>query len=373
VTIYAEATDGRSWLDERSPSPDRDSLDLHQAYLALGDPAECPISLKIGRQEMNYGDQRFIGVSDWGNIRRAFDAAKVRYEKESFWVDAFVGRVVIPHDEHFNVANDYDWFSGIYFLSRRLVPKQETEIYFLARNVGAGSPNAIAPGLGGPGPRDIYTPGLRVRYTPGKFGGWDHGAEVAGQFGNISGDGERIEHVALAAAALAGYTWTNAFGSPRVGVEYTYASGDSDPADDRHETFELLPGTNHRFYGAMDLFGLRNIHNPSITFSMKPAKSLSLRLDGLAFWVADGHDFLYPESGSARSGNGYGINPQFDPYVGSELDILVDYQPRPWVELRLGYGHFFVGDYIKQSVGSVAANNGAVDGDWFYAQMRFNF
>ena len=49
------------------------------------------------------------------------------------------GRVIIPRDDHFNIANDYDWFSGIYASSRKLVPWQETDLYFLARDVGQHS------------------------------------------------------------------------------------------------------------------------------------------------------------------------------------------------------------------------------------------
>jgi len=42
---------------------------LYQAYLRLGDPEKFPLSLKVGRQERIYGDQRYIGNSDWSNAR----------------------------------------------------------------------------------------------------------------------------------------------------------------------------------------------------------------------------------------------------------------------------------------------------------------
>jgi len=281
--------------------------------------------------------------------------------------------MVVSWDDHFNEASDSYWLTGVYASSTSLIPRQETQLYFLIRTAAAGSTNFLAPGVPRPAPRDIYTPGMRVRSLPGKFGGWDYGAEIAGQFGSINSGGRRIAQESLAADGLFGYTWRDVFGSPRLGLEYTYASGDSDPTDDKNQTFDLLFGTNHRLYGLMDLFGLRNIHNPSISFSMKPAKTLSLRLDYLLFWQANTHDFLYPESGSGRSGNGYGRNPQFDSFVGSEIDFVASYQPAKWAELQTGYGHFFVGDYIKQSVGSVPANGNATDADWVYVQARFSF
>ncbi len=373
VNFFVEGRDSRVWFDKRVPTPFEDNFDLHQAFAVLGNAREFPLTLKVGRQEMLYGDERFIGIADSSNSGRVFDAAKLRFENDFCWVDAFAGRVIIPHDKSFNVPNDYDWFSGIYASSKKIIPRQETQLYFLARNVGVKSPNAIENGFGGPTSRDVYTVGARVKSLPGAFNGWDYGAEIAGQFGSINSGGQRFAHEAIAADALLGYTWTNAAGSPRLGVGYSYSSGDSNPNDNKIETFDLLFGPAHRLYGMMDLFGLRNSHNPSASLTIKPAKGLSMKLEYLAFWLADTHDFAYPETGSGRSGNGYGLNPQHDSFLGSELDLLATWQPAKWMEMQFGYGHFFVGDYIRQSVNSFPANGGAVDADWIYLQGKLFF
>ena len=62
---------------------------MHQAYLVLGNAKQFPISAKVGRQELSYGDERLVGAFDWNNIGRVFDAAKLRYENDTLWVDAF--------------------------------------------------------------------------------------------------------------------------------------------------------------------------------------------------------------------------------------------------------------------------------------------
>ncbi|MEP6662081.1 MAG: alginate export family protein [Verrucomicrobiota bacterium] len=375
LSFFVEGRDASAHSDERDPSPDTDTFDLHQAFVSFGDPGQFPLSLKIGRQELLYGDERFVGVSDWGNTGRSFDAAKLRFENEALSVDLFSGRVVVPYDDHFNVANDYDWFSGIYASTRKLVPWQETQLYFLARNVGTAAANAVAAGVpGSPSTaRDVYTLGTRLKSLPGKLKGWDYSAEVAGQFGSIVQSGVRRDLKSLAADATAGYTWMKVFGAPRVGGGYTYASGDSDPTDGKTETFEPLLGTNHKFYGLMDLWGLRNIHSGRFVASIKPLKRITLSTEYHLLWLADTHDFFYPESGAGRSANGYGRKPQNDNYVGSELDIIADCAVTPYLNAQVGYGHFFVGDYIRQSVHSVPANGGPVDADWFYAQIKFNF
>ena len=38
-------------------------------------------------------------------------------------------------------------------------------------------------------------------------------------------------------------------------------------------------------------------------------------------------------------------------------------------DLEAGYGHFFRGDYVKQSLSAI----GSQDANWFYIQAVFNF
>jgi len=370
ITAYVQGRDSHAVSDER-PLTETDAFDLHQAYLRLGDPKKFPLSLKLGRQEMLYGDERYIGISDWSNVGRSFDLAKLRFENKDLWVDAFAGRQILPYDEHFNVANDYDWFSGLYASTRALVPWQETDLFALARNVGANSPAAITPVLGGPGPRDIYTIGTRWKSLPGKLGGWDYAFEAAGQFGSINSAGLRLDHQAFAVNGSGGYTWKDAFGSPRAGFGYDFGSGDSDPADGKNETFELLFGTNHRLYGVMDLFGLRNMHIPRLNGSIKPLKDVTVSLEWLGFWQADNADFIYPESGAGRNQNGYARNIGSSSYVGNEIDLLVNWRIAAWGQLQAGYGHFFVGDAIREA--AARGGRGTEDAHWAYLQFAFSF
>src|SRR5207237_4130030 len=91
--LFAEGRDSSSTGDDRNPNPDADQFDLHQFFIRLGDPKVFPLTAKIGRQELIYGDERLVGNGDWGNIPRAFDSARLRFENKNFWVDAFAGRV----------------------------------------------------------------------------------------------------------------------------------------------------------------------------------------------------------------------------------------------------------------------------------------
>ena len=373
LNLYAEARDSSSWNDKRVPETEEDVFDLHQAYVSLGNAKKFPVTAKIGRQELIYGDERLLGASDWGNLGRVFDAAKLRYENNSLSVDFFAGRVVIPRDDRFNTANDYDWLSGVYASTKTLIPKQETQLYFLARNVSQKSPSAFPatpPALVAPATaRDIYTLGLRFKSLPGQFGGWDYDAELAGQFGNFYDAAltNRLDQQALAAHVAGGYTWKDASWSPRVGLEYNYSSGDSDSNDGKHETFDNLFPTNHKFYGFMDFASWQNIHDVRLTTSAKPLKGLTLTADYHLFWLADTADYFYGVTGAARKTGGYGLKPANANFVGSELDLVASYQIKTCGVAQVGYGHFFRGGYVKDSLAA------SKDADWFYLQAVFNF
>src|SRR6266550_9086963 len=272
-------------VNRKGDGPESDTIDLHQAYLTIGNHKEFPLSLKVGRQELIYGDERLVGAYAWNNIGRVFDAAKIRWQNEWFGVDIFSSRVVIPEDDRFNVDNDYDWFSGFYASSGK-VPKNTLEFYFLARNSSQKAISAEpSPQFAQPSARDIYTVGLRLKSKPGEFRNWDYTIESAGQFGSFrdrraGAPNTRLDHEAWMLVAQGGYTFADSWGTPRLGLEYAYGSGDSNPTAGKHETFENLFPTNHKFYGYMDFISLQNIHDLRGIFTIKPTPRMSVAVEG---------------------------------------------------------------------------------------------
>jgi hypothetical protein len=368
--VYGEARDSSSHEDKRNPNPEADTFDLHQGYVTLGNPKEFPLVAKVGRQELSYGDERLVGAFDWNNLGRVFDAAKLRYGQKGLSVDAFSGRVVLPNDDRFNQPNYYDWFSGVY-ASTKAVPRQVTDLYFLARNVQRESVEEVTTTTpsGAATARDIYTIGLRVKSLPNTLKGFDYDGEFAGQFGDFAGSatGERLDHRAFAAHLGGGYTISDCPSQPRLGIEYNFASGDSDPTDGKHETFENLFPTNHKFYGYMDFFSWQNLHNVRFNAALKPLAKLTLTVDYHLFWLADTQDYFYQVNGAPRRTGGYGINPDAGSFVGSEIDVIATYALTKFANLQAGFGHFFTGDYVDDTLANPQ------DANFVYVQAVLNF
>lgn len=384
VEVFVQGRTSSSTGDERGPGagPESDGpIDLHQAYVLVGNHKEFPVSLKLGRQELSYGDERLVGAFAWNNIGRVFDAAKLRWQNSWFNAEAFVSKLVLPDDNNFNVWNDYDYFSGVHVTTRK-IPKVSTDIYFLARNASAQAPT---PGPRSPftvgSARDIYTPGIRFRSGTNDFGNWDFTVESAAQYGHYNDPAianvanRSLKHRAFMLAANAGHTWSDATFKPRLGLEYCYGSGDRNPNDDKHTTFENLFPTNHKFYGFADFASLQNLHNVRLQSSAKPAARLTILVEGHLFWLADTHDNFYAVNGARRGGiattpgTGYGINPSHSSFVGGELDTIVTWALSPFASLEAGYAHFFRGDYVRDSLSAV----GSRDAEFFYLQTLIHF
>lgn len=396
-SAYLEGRSSETWSDNRSETgagavpglggrggPEQDGIvDLHQAYVTVGNHKEFPVSLKLGRQELSYGDERLVGAFAWNNIGRVFDGAKVRWQHEWFAAEAFGSKLVLPNDNNPNVWNDYSTFCGLHVTTKKL-PKHTTELYFFARNEDIGTATAdtgaVLPfQLAAPAARDIYTAGARFKSNPGELGAFDYTVEGAYQFGNWrqATASAELDHEAYAFLANLGYTFGDSAMTPRLALEYAYGSGDDNAADGEHGTFDNLFPTNHKFYGYMDFASWQNLHDVRLAFSMKPHPRLSVALEAHSFWLVDTADNFYNAGGVARGGaaatpgNGYGINQGYDSHLGYELDFVVGYTLTKFAGLEAGYGHFFVGDYVDQTWS--APGFGSKDADWFYLQTVIRF
>src|SRR5258708_949761 len=267
---FAPAAAGQGLAERDGP------MDIHQAYVFIGNHKEFPVSVKLGRQELVYGDQRLLGHLRWNNNARTFDALKLRWQNALFGVDVFSGGLVYNSNNHLNKSNSHDHFSGTCFNFPTLAKNEIVEAYLLARNLERGIAtdaafwsNVPAP-FRFPGAQDLYTAGLKIKSKPLAYDAWDYGVELMHQFGNRTA----VFPATTVAAALAPptlkhdpyapvlqprYTWTQQACQPRLALIYSYASGDKSSADGARGTFQNLFATTHLHYGHMDLNRLQNL------------------------------------------------------------------------------------------------------------------
>ena len=332
--FFVQAQDSRvaGLAKGRNPRAFKDSLDFRQGYVEFG-RTDGTFQLSVGRRELNFIDGRLLGSRDWHNISPMWDGSMLTLHRGQDSVNLLAVTQVDVLDG-FNLPSRKRFLHGMFGSISSWADGQTVEPFFLTTR----RPRDLESNLGGM----LRTAGSRF---VGKFHtSFDYQVILATQWG-----GERdYPHRAWMGVWEIGKTFESAPTSPRVGVEWNYASGDRDPEDGRSGTFDTLFPSPHGRFGEQDIASHRNIKMLIAGVDLHPRKSLRIDLDFLDMRLASLQDGLYqlnfrrriaPPPGGAESG-----------FVGSELDLVVRYRPVSRVELRFGVSRFFPGEFVTRNL-----------------------
>ena len=331
LSFVVQAQDSRAFdkTAGAKASPLRNTFDLRMAYGEFG----ASTTVRVGRQELAFGEQRLIGHANWLNNARTFDGGRLTLKRQGLQLDAFAASVVTIRPEAFDKSGSGNALYGAYASLNALLPSQAVEPYFFWRR----SP-ALAAELGGTATINQATTGIRMA---GKLAAnVDYSGEAAIQTGSLGPDAVR----AWGGHALVGKTFGSVASKPRLFGEYNYASGDSDPADGRRGTFDQLYPTAHDKYGLADQVGWRNIEHLRTGVELKPTQKLQLSGGYHSWWLASATDALYGAGGTAvvRSTAGTAGT-----HVGQEIDIQAAFAYSPQFQINGGYAYLVPGQFLK--------------------------
>lgn len=327
--------------------PYQNPLDLREGYIEWNQILNSPFGFKIGRQTITYRDGRIWGPGDWGNTGRyTWDAMKFLYDTESLGVDLIAAKQVISDKNHFDDSHhDYDAY-GMYSRIKNL--PIALDLFYILKNDNRGSTDSdMRLGDHRSHAAGVYTAGTLWRHLDWSFLG-------AYQFG------ERAEETinALGINAQLGYTFDISW-KPRLGVEYSYASGDHDLEDGRYQTFDGLFGGIDRFYGRMNMFAWMNLEDYQLSFSVNPMETLNVSLDYHYFKLASDRDAWY--FGNSRPMR-FDSTGNSGSSLGQEIDLLAKWMMNKYLELYCGYAYFFPGSFIFNTGNHQEA-------DWLFIQI----
>lgn len=336
-----------------------DKLDLHQAYFKIDKLFGLPLSAKIGRQELAYGNQRIIGAVGWDNIGRSFDGIVTSYKKGKFKIDAFLTKEATKKSKtvSWSVLDTLTWqisnldslsftdgknFSGLWasmdFNIPGLVNNTHVATYYLLDRTGDTAINRS-------------TIGLFSKGSYGLAGGITITQEVdlamqTGSFNETTDIDASLLGVRLVVSLPKVAT------KPKIGFGYDLVSGeDSSKAGDN--AFNTLYATNHKFYGFMDYFlnipkhakkaGLIDVIG---TFGFTPIKGLTV--NGAYHMLTTDQ----PVNGSND--------------LGTELDFTANIGFRKGIGIVAGYSIFTPGTIFKSWEGSDPSS-------WAFLMVIYNF
>jgi hypothetical protein len=338
VTGYMEFMDGHALgLPLHAVSSNmRDVFDLRQGWLNVhANAGRVPISAIAGRQELKFGSERIIGVSDWTNDTRSWDGFDLRIGDRNR-VDLFSTSVVAIHPSSLDTHGAGLTFHGAYGSLTHFIPHVHLSPYVLFHDVrGVTSLNGVK------GNEVETTFGSEIQgKLPAHFCYMANGSL---QRGSYSSDSIRAGQ----AFGKVYYTASSIFWQPRLGVEYDYATGNDHSNPTRHATYDQQYPSNHNAFGNVDLFGYQNIRQERINLDIAPAPSFTVLVQGGFLNVAERKDSLYSGSGSATikaPTAGFASS-----VIGQEFDVSGKYVFHDYLVANVGAGHLFPGALLLQN------------------------
>jgi len=330
-----QGQDSRVFFTNVSPAPtsQRDPTDLRIGYVELGKGEEGPVSLRVGRQGLDFGEGRLLADPNWSNVGKSFDAVRLTLRYHKLKLDVFTSASDKIYADAFATPTPGEHFDGLYGSLDKVIPNATIEPYLFWK-----MEHNVKGEIVKTGDLDEKTVGLR---WVGKLPfGFDYGMESALQRGTQANG----PISAWATHLVTGFTLPNAQHLPRFFVEFNRGSGDNNPKDGVHGTFDTLFPSSHDKFGVADQFGWANIMHVREGFQYRVRPNLTFALADNSFWLANQRDGIYSSGKLIVASNGKEGN-----YIGNEPDIQARWKAASHTVVDLAIGHIFTGEFLQKT------------------------
>jgi len=166
ISGFVQIQDSRTFGEEATTTTNTKNLDLHQAYFKIENIFDLPIDVKLGRMEVSYGSERFIGVVNWNNVGRAFGGGVFTLKTDAVNIDFFA----LKEFERANFGDSLD-----------------QSVYGLSFDIGGVKNYKIQPLIlwQRSSPTDLLSRFTFGTYVKGTLGNFDHEIDAGYQAGKI--------------------------------------------------------------------------------------------------------------------------------------------------------------------------------------------
>jgi Alginate export len=338
LKLSAQVQDARPFM-QKPPlgPPNLNAWDLKLAYVEFGDPEKQWISVRVGRQLINYNNT-IIADSEWRDQGRSYDAVVTNLHYDRYRLGVFAASAVVPLSEGTSHHQEGNNIYGAYGSIDHPIPNASLEPFILWRVQPSVAIETTAASKTGRQNEKAY--GIRFKGVALKS--LDYMLEWVGERGNDGPNGINAWGLTLGA----GYRVDRIWWKPRVFWQYDYASGDKNPADGTHGTFDTMYPTAHDRFGIADEFGWQNIISQRAGLTIEPRHRWTVTGQYLDFWLASATDALYNSSGGAIVRDATGKS---GTHIGTEADIYTWYELNRHVNVGVGLGHIFGGQFLEKT------------------------
>ena len=352
--VYFAIQNVRVWGDVSTLAKnDKYGVAFHQAWAEYFFNEK--FSMKLGRQEIVYDDQRMFGSVGWAQQARSHDAFLLKFKTGEkgklhlgFALNAesetlFEIDYTINQYKSFQYAWWHTNFSDTFGLSALFLN------------------NGMEYHKYSDGDRKIaysQTLGGRLTYKKNRL---NADAATYFQTGDTPGGDDKVDLSAYYFTVNAKFKITDQF-TAGAGIE-VLSGNDQDSSSSDDNAFKPFYGTNHKFNGWMDYFyvgshmtsvGLTDINIPLI---YKKDKFSAVLIPH--FFSAQGN--VYDKINRKNA----------DDYLGTEIDLALGYKAYKSVMFNVGYSHMFANDTMELLKGGDA--NGTNNWAWVMVTFKPNF
>ncbi|WP_343706183.1 alginate export family protein [Flavobacterium sp.] len=330
---------------------DEDQLNVQNLFLDVNvwQQKDKKITIRAGRQELDYGSGRLISVREGPNARLYFTGGKIMYSSARVSVDAFAMMADTVYTGVFdNKMSKQLNLWGAY--SKIIFPKAgNLDLYYLGfRRDASVFEEGIAP-------ERRHTIGSRLwKYG----GGFIYNLEAAYQFGTF-GSGNIN---AWTGSIDIGYMFENTKFKPTINLRNDYISGDKNQGNGNLQTFNPLypKGGYFGFSPQVGPVNLIDIH-PYATLDL--LSNLKMQLDVVLNWRYSTQDGVYRPSGILNL-RGSDSN---EKYIGTAYLANFTYGINKYISVVSGIQYFKTGAFINDVIPN------SKDGVFFNARLTFKF
>lgn len=369
---YVEGIDAVSMHQDLPALPiDINRYDLLNAFVdvsLLQTDDGVNTTIRAGRQELLFGDQRLVSPLDWANTRRTFEGLRLlnrgseHWDFDAFWtrpttLDLFIpGRITA---QSFDQANQATWFAGAFGQSRGYKYGNFMPYIIALRQADPLPGPAIGRGhriFSATSNNFVYTIGNQFK---GERNDWLYDFEAAIQTGRSG----RMDILAGMTTLGVGRRWSENRMKPTVWMWYDYASGDNDPTDGTLSTFNQIFPLQHKYFGFIDLVARQNVHDINFQFFLNPSSKLTLMAWTHFMFLASAKDGLYNAGAITSFQDPTGSSGK---EIGTTIDFTATYNYNSAIYFQVGYSPWWSGGFVRTLGGQELAH-------LFYTELGVHF
>ncbi len=375
--VFTAVQDVRVWgqdmsTNNRTTTEVNNGIMLHEAWgeILLNDTVSSfeNLSFKIGRQEIVYDDSKILGNLDWLQQARRHDAAILKFSNKGWMADL---GAAFNQNKELNTNNVYNGAATAYPAGTNAIGTmyKSFQYLYLGRKFYFGNGSLLVfkddfskyTGT----TTKVYERGVWSRVTTGAY----INAVILRKLtvtGSAYYQGGKDKDGMVMSASLASITTSYQIGrklSMDPGIDFL--SGDDGTKaitkDTKDQRFDPLYGTAHKFWGYMDYFyvasafGKGGLINYFFKTKYKPQDNLVVTLD------------LHGFSAANKLSDGKGGT--LTPYLGTEMDLVLNYSMTKIINIEAGYSTMLAKNTMASKAVKATTGIPNLNANWAYIMI----